>query len=92
MKYRECIKKAGIKNVLLYEMLHILEIILNSPYLVLRGIAIVYFNILEFIIFVAETQQDWLARIFKEKRILVLSNISKKIDDFRTETIKKIRD
>lgn len=39
MKYKECIKKIGLKNVILYEMFYILEIILNSPYLMLRGIA-----------------------------------------------------
>lgn len=38
MKYKECIKKIGLKNVILYEMFYILEIILNLPYLMLRGI------------------------------------------------------
>ena len=34
MKYEECIKKVGIKNVILYEIFHYLEILINSPYLI----------------------------------------------------------
>lgn len=92
MKYKECIKKVGLKNVILYEMFYILEIILNLPYLILQGIAIIYDNILEFIIFITKKQQDLLARIFGKTRIINLSKISKKIDDFRVKTIKKLKE
>lgn len=92
MKYKECIKRVGIKNVILYEIFYILEIIINSPYLLLRGIAVIYDNVLEVIVFVCEEQQDLLAYIFRKTRIISLSKVSKKIDNFRRETIKKIRD
>ena len=90
MKYKECIKRVGLKNVILYEMFYVLEIILNLPYLILRGIAIIYDNILEFIVFITEKQQNLLARIFGETRIINLSKISKKIYDFRVKTIKRL--
>lgn len=91
MKYKECIKKVGIKNVILYELFYILEIIINSPYLLIRGIAIIYDNVLELIIFICEKQQGWLACLFEEKRIISLGKINKNIDEFRTNTIKKLR-
>ncbi len=91
MKYKECIKAVGIKNVILYEMFYILEIILNLPYLVVRGIAIIYDSILEFVVFISQKQQNLLARIFREIKIIKLSKISKKIDDFRVKTIKKVK-
>lgn len=91
MKYKEYIKRVGLKNVILYEMLYVLEIILNLPYLILRGIAIIYDNILEFIVFITEKQQNLLARIFRETRIINLSKLSKKIDDFRVKTIKELK-
>lgn len=91
MKYKECIKKIGLKNVILYEMFYILEIILNLPYLMLRGIAIIYDSILEFIVFITEKQQNLLARIFRKTRIINLSKISKRIDDFRLKTIKELK-
>ncbi len=91
MKYKECIKRVGLKNVILYEMLYVLEIILNLPYLILQGIAIIYDNILEFIVFIAEKQQNLLARIFRKTRIISLSKLSKRIDDFRLKTIKKLK-
>lgn len=91
MKYKECIKKVGIKNVILYELFYILEIIINSPYLLIRGIAVIYDNILELIIFICEKQQGWLACLFKKKRIISLGKINKNIDEFRTNTIKKLR-
>lgn len=92
MKYKECIKKVGIKNVILYEIFYLLEIIINSPYLLLRGIGIVYDIILELIVFVSEKQQGWLAEIFKKRRLLDLGKINPKIDNFREETIKKLFD
>lgn len=91
MKYKECIKKVGLKNVILYEMFYVLEIILNLPYLMLRGIAIIYDNILEFIVFITEKQQNLLARIFGKTRIINLSKLSKRIDDFRLKTIKELK-
>lgn len=91
MKYKECIKTVGIKNVILYEMLYVLEIILNLPYLVVRGIAIIYDNILEFVVFISQKQQNLLARIFRKIRIIKLGKISKKIDDFRVKTIQKLK-
>lgn len=91
MKYKECIKKIGLKNVILYEMFYILEIILNLPYLMLRGIAIIYDDILEFIVFITKKQQNLLARIFGKTRIINLSKISKRIDDFRLKTIKELK-
>lgn len=91
MKYKECIKKIGLKNVILYEMFYILEIILNLPYLILRGIAIIYDNILEFIVFITEKQQNLLARIFRKTRIINLNKLSKRIDDFRVKTIKELK-
>lgn len=60
-------KKIGLKNVILYEMFYILEIILNLPYLMLRGIAIIYDDILEFIVFITKKQQNLLARIFNRR-------------------------
>lgn len=91
MKYKECIKAVGIKNVILYEMLYVLEIILNLPYLVVRGIAIIYAIILEFVVFISQKQQNLLARIFRKIRIIKLGKISKKIDDFRVKTIQKLK-
>lgn len=91
MKYKECIKKIGLKNVILYEMFYILEIILNLPYLMLRGIAIIYDDILEFIVFITKKQQNLLARIFGKTRIINLSKLSKRIDDFRLKTIKELK-
>lgn len=91
MKYKECIKRVGLKNAILYEMFYVLEIILNLPYLILREIAIIYDNILEFIIFITEKQQNLLARIFRKTRIINLSKLSKRIDDFRVKTIKKLK-
>ena len=91
MKYKECIKKVGIKNVMLYEMFHYLEILINSPYLIIRGIAIIYDNILELIIFICEKQQDLLAFLFQKKIIISLGKINKKIDEFRVNTIKKLQ-
>lgn len=91
MKYKECIKRIGLKNIILYEMLYVLEIILNLPYLILRGIAIIYDNILEFIVFITEKQQNLLARIFRETRIINLSKLSKRIDYFRLKTIKELK-
>ncbi len=91
MKYKECIKRVGLKNAILYEMFYVLEIILNLPYLILREIAIIYDNILEFIVFITEKQQNLLARIFRKTRIINLSKLSKRIDDFRVKTIKKLK-
>ena len=91
MKYKECIKRVGLKNVILYEMFYVLEIILNLPYLILRGIAIIYDNILEFIVFITEKQQNLLSRIFRKTRIISLSKLSKRIDDFRVKTIKELK-
>lgn len=91
MKYKECKKRIGLKNIILYEMLYVLEIVLNLPYLILRGIAIIYDNILKFIVFITEKQQDLLARIFRKTRIIILSKLSKKIDDFRLKTIKELK-
>lgn len=91
MKYKECIKRVGLKNAILYEMFYVLEIILNLPYLILQGIAIIYDNILEFIVFITEKQQNLLARIFRKTRIINLSKLSKRIDDFRVKTIKKLK-
>lgn len=91
MKYKECIKRVGLKNVILYEMLYVLGIILNLPYLILRGIAIIYDNILEFIVFITEKQQNLLARIFRKTRIINLSKLSKRIDYFRLKTIKELK-
>lgn len=91
MKYKEYIKRVGLKNVILYEMFYVLEIILNLPYLILRGIAIIYDNILEFIVFITEKQQNLLARIFGKTRIIHLSKISKKIDNFKEKTIKDLK-
>lgn len=91
MKYKECIKKIGLKNVILYEMFYILEIILNLPYLMLRGIAIIYDDILEFIVFITKKQQNLLARIFGKTRIINLSKLSKRIDYFRLKTIKELK-
>lgn len=90
MKYKECIKRVGLKNAILYEMFYVLEIILNLPYLILREIAIIYDNILEFIVFITEKQQNLLARIFRKTRIINLSKLSKRIDDFRVKTIKEL--
>lgn len=91
MKYKECIKKVGIKNVILYELFYILEIIINSPYLLIRGIAGIYDGILELIIFICEKQQDLIGCLFEKKRIISLGKINKKIDEFRINTIKKLR-
>lgn len=91
MGYRECIKIVGLKNVLLYEMLFLLEVVLNLPYLILREIATIYDIILEFVIFIFKKQQGCLKLLFTESRIISLSKISKKINDFRINTIKKIR-
>lgn len=91
MKYKEYIKRIGLKNVILYEMLYVLEIILNLPYLILRGIAIIYDNILEFIVFITEKQQNLLERIFGKTRIINLSKISKRIDYFRLKIIKELK-
>lgn len=91
MKYKECIKRVGLKNVILYEMFYVLETVLNLPYLILRGIAIIYDNILEFIVFITEKQQNLLARIFRKTRIINLSKLSKRIDDFRVKTIKELK-
>lgn len=91
MKYKECIKKVGLKNVILYEMFYVLEIVLNLPYLILRGIAIIYDNILEFIVFITEKQQNLLVRFFRKTRIINLSKLNKRIDDFRLKTIKELK-
>lgn len=91
MKYKECIKKVGIKNVILYELFHCLEILINSPYLLIRGIAGTYDGILELIIFICEKQQDLLGYLFEKKRIISLGKINKKIDKFRINTIKKLQ-
>lgn len=72
-------------------MFYILEIILNLPYLMLRGIAIIYDDILEFIVFITKKQQNLLARIFGKTRIINLSKLSKRIDDFRLKTIKELK-
>lgn len=92
MKYKECIKRVGIKNVILYEIFYVLEIIINSPYFLLRGIGIVYDNILEVIVFLCKKQQVYLASIFEKRRLINLSTVSRKIDNFRIETIKKLQD
>lgn len=92
MKYKECIKRVGIKNVILYELFYILEIIINSPYLLIRGIgAILCDFILEPIIFICEKQQQLLCYLFEKKRIISLGKINKKIDEFRINIIKKLR-
>ena len=91
MKYKECIKIVGIKTVILYEFFHILEIIINLPYLFLRLLAVIISNLLELLIFVFEKFQELLATIFEETRILNLSKMSKKIDTFRIDTIKELR-
>lgn len=90
MKYKECIKKVGIKNVIIYELLYLLEILINSPYLLIRGIAIIYSDILELIVFISEKQQNLLACIFEKDRIISLSKMNKKIDNFREKTIKAL--
>ena len=92
MKYKECIKKVGIKNVIKYELLYLLEILINSPYLLIRGIFAIYNDvILDFIIFLSEKQQKFLCWVFEKERIISLSKISKKVDYFREKTIKKLR-
>lgn len=90
MKYKECIKIVGIKTVILYELLHFLEIILNLPYLILRLLAVIISNLLELLIFILEKFQGLLANIFCETRILNLSKMSKRIDKFRINTIKTL--
>lgn len=91
MKYKECIKIVGIKTVILYELLYFLEIIINLPYLILRGLAIILSNFLEIFIIIFEKFQELLATIFEKTRILNLSKMSKKIDTFRIDTIKELR-
>ena len=92
MKYKECIKKVGIKNVILYELFYFLEILINSPYLVIRTIVVLYSDILDLIVFISEKQQGLLAYIFGKTRIINLSKISKKIDNFRVKTIKQLKE
>lgn len=90
MKYKECIKVVGIKTVILYELLYFLEIIINLPYLFLRGIAIILSNFLEIFIIIFEKLQGLLAYIFDKNRIINLSKLNKKIDSFRINTIKTL--
>ena len=90
MKYKECIKIVGIKTVILYEFFYILEIIINLPYLILRGVAIILSNFLEIFIIIFEKLQEFLAYIFDKNRIINLSKLNKKIDSFRINTIKTL--
>lgn len=92
MKYKECIKKVGIKNVILYESFYFLETLINFPYLVIRTIVILYNDILKLIVFIFEKQQGLLADIFGKTRIINLSKISKKIYNFRVKTIKQLKE
>jgi len=90
LKYKECIKIVGIKTVILYEFFYILEIIINLPYLILRGVAIILSNFLEIFIIIFEKLQEFLAYIFDKNRIINLSKLNKKIDSFRINTIKTL--
>lgn len=80
MTYKEIIKKLGLKNFLLYNLLRILEIIINLPYKILKLIIEIFY-----IIF------DSLDSLFYKNNLIVISKISKRADAFRIKCFNKIR-
>ena len=80
MTYKEIIKKLGLKDFLLYNLLRISEIIINLPYKILKLIIEIFY-----IIF------DFLDSLFYKRNLIVISKISKRADTFRIKCFNKIR-
>ena len=80
MTYKEIIKKLGLKDFLLYNLLRILEIIINLPYKIMRLIIEFFFTIFNF-----------LNSLFYKRNLIVISKISKKANAFRIKCFNKIR-
>lgn len=80
MTYKEIIKKLGLKDFLLYNLLRILEVIINLPYKILKLIVELFYMIF-----------DFLDGLFYKRNLIVISKISKKADIFRIKCFNKIR-
>lgn len=76
MKY---IKILGFKNFILYELLYVLEYLLNTPYIIIRSIISILYVIF-----------DCLDDLFYEEKLVYLRKI-KKINNFYNKCMKKLR-
>lgn len=76
MKY---IKILGLKNFLLYEILHYIEFLLNIPYIIIKSIISILYVIF-----------DFLDDLFYEQKIIKLRKI-KIINNFHNKCWKKLK-
>jgi hypothetical protein len=72
MKTKKIIKKIGLKKYIIYQFLRYSEILINTPYIILKSIITILYCIF-----------DFLNDLFCKDEIILLSNISKKIDKFK---------
>ena len=76
MKY---IKILGLKNFLLYEILHYIEFLLNTPYIIIKNIIRILYTIF-----------DMLDDLFYEQKIIKLRKI-KTINNFHNKCWEKLK-
>ena len=76
MKY---IKILGLKNFLLYEILHYIEFLLNTPYIIIKNIVRILYTIF-----------DMLDDLFYEQKIIKLRKI-KTINNFHNKCWEKLK-
>lgn len=76
MKY---IKILGLRNFLLYEILHYIEILLNTPYIIIKNIISILYVIF-----------DFLDDLFYEQKIIKLRKI-KIINNFHNKCWGKLK-
>ena len=76
MKY---IKILGLRNFLLYEILHYIEFLLNTPYIIIKNIVRILYTIF-----------DMLDDLFYEQKIIKLRKI-KIINDFHNKCWEKLK-
>lgn len=91
MKYKynnkQVIKSIGIKDFLIYHLLWLLEIIINLPYVLIRFILYIPYNIISF---VDDKYDDFLNNFFYENRIISLTKI-KRINNYIYNLKDKVR-
>lgn len=80
MTYKEIIKKLGLKDFLLYNLLRYIEIVINLPYKMLKLLVEFFYLIF-----------DFLDNIFSKRDLITISKISKKANVFRIKCQKKIK-
>ncbi len=86
MTEKEVRRAIGIKNYIIYYMLWLLEIIINSPYTIIRFLLCI---LLAIITFIQEKLTEFMDNCFYDERILRLNSI-KKVSNFVKNMKKKV--